>query len=88
MEEKWVQYAAKISQSISEMLTNEDHDWHIDKSELSDEENFKQFFHALANVAPAYLFNRLVHESAQRDQLAFNQMANTLCFEYCKPENK
>lgn len=43
-------------------------------------ENPTHFTHALANIAPAHIFNQLTGEN--KSSLEFNHLANQLCFQY------
>ena len=83
-EEKWIQYAAKISGAIGELLENEDSEYQIDKEELLQGDNLTEFFHALANVAPAHIFNKFT--GSDKNYLEFNHIANQLCFQYSNRE--
>jgi len=79
-DKKYIQYAAMINDALAETLFNEDSDMVIDQEVLMDNENLTQFIHALANVAPNSLFNRLTGDN--KNHLQFNQLANSLCFQY------
>lgn len=78
--EQYLQYAAKISSVLSEILTNEDCENYIGLEELQEEDNLKHFIHALATIAPCHLFNKLTGDD--KSWLEFNHVANTLTFEY------
>ena len=62
--------------NISDQITNEENENYIDMSEV----NLTDFFHALANVLPTYIFNKYTGE--EKNQLEFNHVANQLCFQY------
>lgn len=81
---KWLQYSAKINAQIGEMLANEDSDNYIGIKELVEGENLKEFFHALATVAPCFIFNKMTNEN--KNHIEFNHVANLLCFEYSEKE--
>lgn len=83
--EKYIQYAVLISSQISEMFDGESSNY-IDFKELTEGENIKDFIHALATVVPCTMFNKLTN--GEKDHLEFNHLANTLCFEYGKMEDK
>ena len=77
--EKYLQYAAQISGAIGEMF-NEDSEWQIDQEELQEGDNLTHFIHALANIAPAHIYNKIT--SDDKNHLEFNHIANQLCFQY------
>jgi hypothetical protein len=77
--EKYLQYAVMITGAIGSMF-EEDSEWAIDQEELMEGDNLTHFMHALANVAPAHLFNNLTGDN--KNQLEFNHVANQLCFQY------
>ncbi len=79
--EKYLQYAGVITAAISSMF-EEDSEWVIDKKELMEGDNLTHFMHALANLAPTYLFNNLTGDD--KNILEFNHIANHLCFKYNK----
>lgn len=78
-DEKWIQYSAKILGAITDMF-DEENEYQIDKEELLQGDNLTEFFHALANVAPAHIFNKLT--GSDKNYLEFNHIANQLCFQY------
>ena len=80
-DEKWVQYAVCLKAHIAEIFEDETSN-HIDFSELSDNDNAKAFFHALATAVPASLYNNMTSDN--KNHLEFNHLANQLCFEYSK----
>ena len=77
--EKYLQYAAMITGAIGSMF-EEDSEWAVDQEELMEGDNLTHFMHALANVAPAHVFNNLTGDS--KNHLEFNHVANQLCFQY------
>lgn len=77
--EKYLQYAAMITGAIGSMF-EEDSEWAVDQEELMEGDNLTHFIHALANVAPAHVFNNLTGDS--KNHLEFNHVANQLCFQY------
>lgn len=79
MTEQCLQYAAIITAQIGEMFNNPECINNIDLADFSDEENLKDFIHALATVAPCSLFNKLTR--SEKDHLEFNHLCNHLCFE-------
>lgn len=78
-QEKWMQYAAIISSQINDMFQPESEN-HIDLKDLSEGDNVKHFFHALATVVPGMLFNKLTKDD--KNNLEFNHVANHLVFEF------
>ena len=74
--EKWIMYAAQISSVLGELF-DEDSEKYIGSLEDID---LAQFFHALANAAPATLFNKLT--GGNKNILEFNHLANSLVFQY------
>jgi len=62
--------------NISDQITNEENENYIDMNEV----DLTDFFHALANVLPTYIFNKYTGEN--KNQLEFNHVANQLCFQY------
>lgn len=78
--EKWITYAVQIQSALQEAFDRGD----IDVKEFEDSENFKQFLHALSTVVPAKMYCSLTGEES--NYLEFNQLANTLCFEYMTKE--
>lgn len=81
--EKFISYAARIQDQVLKMF-EDDAENYIDLQEFEDQENFKQFLHAISTVVPTSLFNKIADKSEERNHLEFNQMANSLCFEYCE----
>ena len=79
LNEKYLQYAAMITGAIGSMF-EEDSEWAVDQEELMEGDNLTHFMHALANVAPAHVFNNLTGDS--KNHLEFNHVANQLCFQY------
>lgn len=72
---KHIEYAVLIQEVLSQLL-NEQSDCYID--DLDD--NLTEFFHALATVAPTFLFNRITN--SDKNYLEFNHIANQLVFQY------
>jgi hypothetical protein len=78
--EKWKEYAVKIAAQLSEMF-KEDCENHIDLNDFIVDGNANAFIHALATVAPCTVYNTLC--KAEEEHLAFNYIANRLCFQFC-----
>ncbi|MBS9773836.1 MAG: hypothetical protein KGV59_01585 [Tenacibaculum sp.] len=79
-------YALKITE-VLQLLFDEESEYAIDKTELIEgENNLTDFFHALANVAPTNVYNKLVNDD--KNQLEFNHIANQLCFQYSKKSDE
>lgn len=77
--EKHLQYAAMLSGKIAEIF-DEESEYHIDQEELQEGDNLTHFFHALANVMPTHLFNKITGDD--KNNLEFNHIANQLVFQY------
>jgi hypothetical protein len=77
--EKHLQYAAMLSGKIAEIF-DEESEYHIDQEELQEGDNLTHFFHALANVMPTHLFNKITGDGI--NHLEFNHIANQLVFQY------
>lgn len=77
MELKQQEYTLKILSRLQTLFDGSEDGIAI--TELEDNGNAADFFHALANLAPAVVFNKLT----QRDigTLDFNHIANRLCFQ-------
>jgi hypothetical protein len=74
------EYEVKILSQIQEIITNPDCDNYINLTEEGADPT--AFFHALANVAPAMLYNHVTAEDL--DVLSFNHVANRLVHQYTK----
>lgn len=72
MEKKQEQYTMMITDVLGEMIRENDY--------VLDEENVTEFFHAMANLAPTFIYNKLTDENA--NILDFNHIANKLCFQF------
>jgi hypothetical protein len=81
--EKLNEYAQKISFKIVELF-KEEGDLQIDIKELMEGENMNLFIHALANIAPSFIFAQITGED--KNALEFNHIANKLIFQYAKKE--
>lgn len=82
--EKHLQYAAMLSGKIAEIF-DEESEYHIDKEELQEGDNLTHFFHALANIMPNHLFNKITGDD--KNILEFNHIANQLVFQYSKKQD-
>lgn len=80
MESKQQEYTEKILEKL-QLLFDADADNGIDINELEDNGNASDFFHALANLAPAVVYNKLTQREI--GTLDFNHIANRLCFQNC-----
>ncbi|MGR3177783.1 MAG: hypothetical protein ACUZ8E_06975 [Candidatus Anammoxibacter sp.] len=84
-DKKYLHYALQISAAIGQLLDeDEESDYHIDKDELMQDDNLTHFIHALANVAPSVIYNKLTGDN--KNHLEFNHVANKLCFQYSKKD--
>ena len=79
MEKKSTYYASLIVKKIVELFDSNSENF-ISDNELREDDNFAQFIHALANLAPTHIFNEL--SSKDKDILAFNHFANELVIRY------
>ena len=68
--------------NLADQLQNEDNENYIDINQI----DLTDFFHALANVLPTYVFNK--HTGDNKNQLEFNHVANQLCFQYYAKQDK
>ena len=82
--EKHLQYAAMLSRKIAEIF-DEESEYHIDQEELQEGDNLTHFFHALANIMPTHLFNKITGND--KNNLEFNHIANQLVFQYSKKQD-
>lgn len=82
-QEKRYIYTTQILEKIQELFDEEEGS--IDRNELRNEENLKEFIYALGTIAPAYVSNKLT--GRDDNHLSFNQMQNTLAFEYSQVED-
>lgn len=76
---KEFQYTAKINMALASLFDKES-DCYIDTEELQEGNNATLFFHALATLAPCYIYNKLGEKEI--DALEFNHFANNLCFQF------
>lgn len=76
--EKWLQYSVLIASKIQDMI--DEGEISIKDLSANEGENLKEFLHAVATVVPAQIYNKMT--SSKVDFLAFNHIANQLCFEY------
>ncbi len=81
--EKHIQYSASITAALASLF-EEDSEAYINPKELENPDNMTDFIHALANVAPTYIYNEFTGD--EKNQLHFNHMANQLCFQYMNSE--
>lgn len=79
------QYAIKLLSQIQEMF-NEDCDNFIDRSEFEDSEKATAFLHALANIAPNMIYQKLTGD--EQDLLGFNHIANRLAYQFGKSDKE
>lgn len=76
---KEVEYAAKLVHAIQQVF-NTENEKHIDTAELNEGDNSTHFIHALANLAPALIYDNMT--GGKSTLLEFNHVANQLCFQY------
>ncbi len=82
---KQQEYTVKILEQLQQLF-DEKCENNIDIKELEDNSNASDFFHALANLAPAVVYNKLTKSNA--GTLDFNQIANRLCFQNVRIKDK
>jgi hypothetical protein len=75
------EYAVKIAAQLQEIF-NEGSENYIDLQKLMTDNTATDFMHALANIVPAMVYNKLTGE--ELNSLDFNHIANKLCFQYSK----
>lgn len=73
------EYAIKLLGAIRSVFDLES-DNYISLTELEEGTNLTEFFHALANTAPAMVYESFTNENL--NNLEFNHLANRLCFQY------
>lgn len=83
-DEKWLEYAGAITALAGEMF-DEDSEHCVDLDDLSEGDNLTHFIHALANVMPTVIYNKLTNDD--KNNLEFNHLANRLCFQYSDKVN-
>ena len=84
MEEKENYYASLIIGKIVELFDEDEEDHSISLRELSEGGNATHFIHALANLAPNFIYQKVTGDD--KNMLEFNHMANHLCFQYSQIE--
>ena len=77
---KQQEYTEKILDQLQQLF-NDDNENRIDITELEDNANASDFFHALANLAPTVVYTKLTQKEI--GTLDFNHIANRLCFQNC-----
>lgn len=77
-------YAIKILSQI-QLMFSEDSENYISMDDFNNDQNLKDFLHALSNVAPTSFYNKIA--GAESNMLEFNHIANQLCFEYMSDNN-
>ena len=77
--DKHKQYTGKILAQL-EQLFDEKCDNHISVEELAEGDNANAFIHALATLAPGFIYSKLTAQNV--DALEFNHIANNLVFQY------
>lgn len=78
MQDKLMQFTQKLGAVISDALENEDNENYIGMDAV--EADTTEFFHALANLMPGLLYNKLC--GADLDMVGFNHVANRLCIQF------
>ena len=80
MESKQQEYTEKILDQLQQLFSEENEN-KINISELEDNTNASDFFHALANLAPTVMYTKLTQK--EKETLDFNHNSNRLCFQNC-----
>jgi len=75
---KQEEYTIKILDQLQQLF-EESNENKIVLTELEDNTNATDFFHALANLAPTVVYSKLTQKDI--DTLDFNYIANRLCFQ-------
>lgn len=75
----YTKYATIIYNKIVELFENEE-GLKLNIKGMENSLNYTCFLHALANVVPTRLYNKMSGDNY--DHLKFNHLANRLCFQY------
>ncbi|MNK40613.1 hypothetical protein D3C87_592630 [compost metagenome] len=75
---KQEEYTLKILEQLQNLFEEENEN-RINITDLEDNNNAADFFHSLANLAPAVVYSKLTQKEV--GSLDFNQLANKLCFQ-------
>lgn len=86
MGKKEDKYAFIIVGKIRELFDENSDGVTIDNQELKEGENLTHFIHALANLAPAFIFSEMTGD--KKGILSFNHLANGLVVQYSIKDNK
>lgn len=81
MKSKEKEYASKIMLAMNELF-NDESDFFIGTEELQKGDNLTDFFHAISNLAPNFIYNKITGEELHI--LDFNHLANKLVYQYKK----
>ena len=84
-QEKEMIYTYLVYRQIIEMLRDEECSNYVDIAELQDTKNMTAFIHALSSAA-CQVYNKLTGNEV--NFLEFNHIANQLCFQFAKLEDK
>lgn len=78
-------YTTLLSSAILDAIQNEDSEFYIGgNEELEQDDNMTEFSHALLNIAPMYVFDKLTETGG--DLLEMNYLANRLIHQFSKKE--
>lgn len=77
-------YTALLSSAILDAIQNEDSEFYIDIKELENDDNMTEFSHALLNLAPMMIFQKLTGNNG--NILELNHIANQLVFQFSEKE--
>lgn len=83
--EKAMHYTALLSSAILDAIQNEDSEFYIGgNEELEQDDNMTEFSHALLNLAPMMIFQKLTGNNG--NILELNHIANQLVFQFSEKE--
>jgi len=77
-------YTALLASAILDAIQNEDSEFYMDIKELKNDDNMTEFSHALLNLAPMMVFQKLTGNDG--NILELNHIANQLVFQFSKEE--
>lgn len=72
------EYFTKLLSAVNEVF-NEDSENYIGINDLTEGENLTDFIHAISNLVPCYVYNKLTKQDEKL--LGFNHISNTLIFQ-------
>lgn len=81
---KHVRYGALLVHKITEIISEEGSELNINR--IAEEDDLNDFMHALATLMPSSIYTILTDDNV--DVLEFNHIANRLCFQFGKADEK